>query len=278
MPLISVIIPTYNRCGKVHRAIDSVLRQSFKDFELIVVDDASTDRTAFWCEKYSEVRFKYSSLTPLPGGERVPGGRERVLSRGPAAARNFGAKLAQGEWLCFLDSDDVWYRHKLSEQVRFHADNLQILISQTDDVWIRNSMRVNKMQKHAVREGSIFKDSLERCLICCSSVMVNKKLFFDVGGFDETLETCEDYDLWLRILAKHQVGFVKKALVTKFGGHEDQLSKKFPVMDKYRIYALEKLLAAGNLNHEQANLVSNAIKIKSEIVNKGRVKRENQEK
>lgn len=260
--LISVIIPTFNRCGKVHRAMDSVMRQSFKDFELIVVDDGSTDRTAFWCEGFGEKDFRL----------------EKINHQGVAAARNFGAKTAKGDWLCFLDSDDVWHRHKLSEQVRFHAANPQILISQTDDIWIRNSVRVNKMQKHAIREGSIFKDSLERCLICCSSVMVQKKLFFDEGTFDESLETCEDYDLWLRILAHHEVGFVKKALVTKFGGHEDQLSKKFPVMDKYRIYALEKLLAAGSLNHEQEDLVREAIKTKSDIVNKGRAKRENQEK
>lgn len=255
--MISIIIPTYNRLGKVHRAIDSVLRQSFKDFELIVVDDGSTDHTEYWTKKYNDARLQY----------------QKISHGGVARARNHGARLARAAWLCFLDSDDVWHRHKLSEQVRFHAAHPEILVSQTDDIWLRNSMRVNKMKKHSVREGSIFTDSLERCLICCSSVMINKKIFFDVCGFDESLETCEDYDLWLRILCRYSVGLVRKKLVTKFGGHDDQLSKKFPVMDKYRIYALEKLLALDILTDAQRRQVHVQMGIKKSILEQGRVKR-----
>lgn len=255
--LVSVVIPTYNRAGTVLRAVDSVLNQSFKDFELIVVDDGSTDDTKLWIKGYKDPRLKIFSI---PHG-------------GVARARNFGANESRGEWLCFLDSDDVWRRHKLSEQIRYHAAHPEILISQTDDVWLRHSRRVNKMKKHAAREGDIFCESLQLCLICCSSVMIKKSLFDAIGGFDESLPTCEDYDLWLRITAKHSVGFVAKPLVTKFGGHADQLSKAYPMMDRYRILALEKLIASNKLSEPQLRWAKAALLEKRGIIEKGREKR-----
>lgn len=257
--LVSVIIPTHNRAGKALRAVDSVLNQSFKDFELIVVDDGSTDDTTFWLKGYQDPHLRYFSI---PHG-------------GVAKARNFGVNQAQGEWLCFLDSDDVWRKHKLSEQIRYHAANLDCLISQTDDVWIRNSVRVNKMKKHAARAGDIFRESLELCLICCSSVMIKKSLFEKVGGFDETLPTCEDYDLWLRITARHPVGFVAKPLVTKFGGHADQLSKAYPAMDRYRVLALERLIESGHLSDEKRRLTQTIRNEKLAILERGQEKRLN---
>jgi len=255
--LISIIIPTYNRLGKVNRAIDSVLRQSYQNFELIIVNDGSTDATDEWLVRYNDPRLLFF----------------RIKNGGVARARNFGVSKAKADWLCFLDSDDVWHRHKLSEQLRFHDKNRDYLISQTDDIWIRNSKRVNKMKKHEIREGYIFKDSLKLCLVCCSSVMIHKKLFNDLGGFDENLETCEDYDLWLRILANYPIGFIKKKLVTKFGGHDDQLSKKYPMMDKYRVYALEKLLRSAQLSEQQKKLVLAELDYKKSIIKIGQFKR-----
>lgn len=255
--LISVIIPTHNRLGMVLRAVDSVLDQSYKNLELIVVDDGSTDKTADYIPRYEDSRLKYVYQK----------------NQGVSKARNLGVAQAHADWICFLDSDDVWRRHKLSEQLRFHDQNRQFLISQTDDVWIRNSVRVNKMKIHDTRAGDIFEASLRRCLICCSSVMIKKSLFDDVGGFDETLVTCEDYDLWLKILAKYPVGFVDKKLVTKFGGHADQLSKHYSVMDQYRVASLEKLLSSGVLNDKQRNMVENEISYKKIIIENGKRKR-----
>lgn len=255
--LISIIIPTHNRLGMVLRAIDSVLNQSYKNFELIVVDDGSTDQTSEFIKRYPDPRLKYYQIS----------------HGGVAKARNYGVEKSESDWICFLDSDDVWRRHKLSEQLRYHDKNRDILISQTEDVWIRNSVRVNKMKKHMTREGDIFKESLSLCLICCSSVMINKKLFYDMGGFDETLKTCEDYDLWLRITAKHRIGFIPRPLVTKFGGHDDQLSKIFPIMDQYRIYALEKLLKTFPLTAAQRQLTEEERDVKKRIVEEGKKKR-----
>ena len=90
--------------------------------------------------------------------------------------------------------------------------------------------------------GDIFGISLERCMISPSAVMIHRALFEEMGGFDETLPVCEDYDLWLRITARHKVGLIKEKLVVKNGGHSDQLSRKYWGMDRFRIQALEKIL------------------------------------
>lgn len=256
--LVSVIIPTHNRAAKVLRAIESVLRQSYSHLELIVVDDGSTDETRYWLEKIHDDRLQV--FFEKHGGV--------------ARARNCGVQHAKGDWLCFLDSDDLWHRHKLSEQVRLHADQPKLLLSQTDDVWIRNSVRVNKMKKHEIREGSIFEDSLHLCLVCCSSVMIHKSIFNEAEGFDETLPTCEDYDLWLRLLCRYPIGFVAKKLVTKFGGHADQLSKKFEAMDRYRIQSLEKILKADLLSPLQRGQACAVLEQKKAIVLAGAQKRQ----
>ncbi len=232
---VSVIIPTFNRAAKVCRAVDSVLRQSFADLELIVVNDGSTDDTLYWLEGYIDPRLQILN----------------TANKGVAHARNHGVKNSQSDWICFLDSDDLWHKHKLSEQIRLHTQHPELLISHTEDLWIRQSVRVNKPQKYLTREGDIFLPSLKLCLIAASTVMLKKSLFLEMGGFDESFPTCEDYDLWLKITSQHPVGFVKKILATKFGGHADQLSKKFPLMDRYRLKALENLAKTTNLQWTQ---------------------------
>ncbi|MCP5463938.1 MAG: glycosyltransferase [Deltaproteobacteria bacterium] len=256
-PVVSIIIPTHNRQALVLRALESVLLQSFDQFEVIVVDDGSTDNTLSYLQKISDARLRVLAMKHA----------------GVAKARNEGAKIAKADWLCFLDSDDVWRRHKLSEQIRFHHQHSKILLSQTDDVWIRDGVFANKKKEHENREGDIFLESLKLCLICCSSVMVNKDLFFSVGGFDESLVTCEDYDLWLRLLLRTPVGFVNKKLVTKFGGHADQLSKAFDCMDLYRLKSLHKILQNEKLSAEQEKAVRTEIDIKTAILDKGAGKR-----
>lgn len=255
---ISVIIPTHNRCNRVQKAVESVLHQTHRDLDLIVVDDGSDDGTGPALARYQDSRFKY---------HKIPHG-------GVACARNFGARQAQADWLCFLDSDDVWMKDKLAEQVRFHREHPEFLISQTDDVWFRHGRRVNKKKIHMVRDGFLFPDSLRRCLVCASSVMLKRELFLQVGGFDEFLPVCEDYDLWLRILARNPVGFVKKPLVIKYGGHADQLSRKYPAMDRFRVYVLKKLLGLGVLSEEQREMVHVEIEFKAGILQKGARARE----
>ncbi|MDR1657446.1 MAG: glycosyltransferase [Deltaproteobacteria bacterium] len=226
-PFVSVIIPTYNRIGPLRRAIDSVLTQKEADFELIVVDDGSTDQTT-------------DVLSSL-----VQSGLIKLIALGKncgvSAARNAGIKAAQGELVAFLDSDDQWMPEKLKAQVDFMAQNPSLMISQCQERWIRNGRRVNPGTRHLKAGGDIFIRSLSLCLISPSAVIMDRKLFSEVGFFDESLPAAEDYDLWLRVCARRQVGLLNRELVVRYSGHLDQLSAQ-PGLDRYRIRALKKIL------------------------------------
>ena len=209
-------------------AIESVLSQDYADFELIVVDDGSTDSTVRQLRQFSS--------------------RVRLLIQrhlGVSAARNFGVRHALGSHLAFLDSDDLWLPKKLAVQVAFMKRNPGVQICQTDEIWLRNGVRVNPTAKHHKPSGDIFQPSLELCLVSPSAVMLTRELFQRVGGFDESLPMCEDYDLWLRIARDHLVTLIEDRLVIKRGGHADQLSRSTWGMDRYRILALQKLLRSG---------------------------------
>ncbi|MGQ9689067.1 MAG: glycosyltransferase family 2 protein [Desulfobaccales bacterium] len=231
MPLVSVIIPTYNRAFWVKEAAASVLAQTFRDFELIVVDDGSTDATL---ETLAAV---------APEGTKI---LRRPQRRGVSAARNLGVAAARGEWLAFLDSDDLWLPDKLLRQVEYLRSHPDLEICQTEEIWIRNGVRVNKPVSHRKMAGDIFLPSLERCMISPSAVMLRRQLFEEAGGFDETLPAAEDYDLWLRLAWRQRVGLVSDALVIKRGGHPDQLSRQWG-LDRWRIRALRKILSEPDL-------------------------------
>ncbi len=225
MAEVSVIIPTHNRAAWVKEAAASVLAQTFGDYELLVVDDGSTDGTG-------------DALAPLNGRLKVLRLEER---RGVSAARNRGAASARGEWLAFLDSDDLWLPEKLARQMEYLRSHPDCAICQTEEIWIRNGVRVNPPQTHRKAGGDIFLPSLARCLVSPSAVMLRRRLFEEVGGFDETLPAAEDYDLWLRVAWRQPVGLVPEPLVIKRGGHADQLSRQWG-LDRFRIRALRKIL------------------------------------
>ena len=224
-PLISVIIPTFNRWPLVGEAVESVLGQSVSDFELIVVDDGSTDGTPKEMASFGSRLHFYAT----PRG-------------GVASARNFGVSQARGRYLAFLDSDDLWWPRKLEVQTSFFEQHPEVQLCQTDEIWIRNGIRVNSKFIHRKPSGDIFVRSLELCLVSPSAVMMTKELFERLGGFDETFPVCEDYDLWLRIAANHSVALIPEPLVIKRGGHGDQLSRSTWGMDRYRVEALRKVL------------------------------------
>jgi glycosyltransferase involved in cell wall biosynthesis len=228
-PEVSVIIPTYNRAWILKEAIDSVLAQDFKDFELIVVNDGSTDNTGEILDSYDQ------DLIVL-----------RQSNKGVSAARNRGIAAACGRLIAFLDSDDLWLPRKLSSQVDFFNFNPAAVINQTEEIWIRNGVRVNPKTRHHKFSGMIFERSLGLCLVSPSAVMMKRSLFDEVGVFDENLPACEDYDLWLRISCQYPVHLIDTPLIMKRGGHADQLSKA-PGLDKFRIQALKKIIESGQL-------------------------------
>ena len=264
MPSVSAIIPTFNRQELLRRALNSIQAQTFRDspqkqgqsLEIIVIDDGSQDGTREMIEKeFPAARYFYQE------------------NQGPSAARNLGIREARGEWIAFLDSDDEWMPGKLAAQMEFFAAHPEIKIAQTEEIWIRNGKRVNPMNKHRKRGGFIFEECLPLCIISPSAVMIHKTLFQEVGLFDESLPACEDYDLWLRIAARHAVGLIDVPYVVKYGGHADQRSHEFPAMDRFRIQALAKILKSGALGPAQEKAARAMLEEKSRIYIQGALKR-----
>jgi len=252
---VSVIIPTYNRAWILREAVDSVLKQDYPEFELIVVDDGSTDATADLLAGY---------------GARLQVFRQP--NRGVSAARNTGIRAATGSLIAFLDSDDFWLPGKLAEQAAYFAAHPRRMICQTEELWIRNGVRVNPGQRHRKPSGDIFERSLELCVVSPSAVMLRKGLFRQVGLFDERLPACEDYDLWLRVASRWPVYRTDTPRVVKRGGHADQLSRR-SCLDKYRIRALVNIIESGGLRLERYNAAVSALRRKCAVYGNGCRKR-----
>ncbi|RJP86427.1 MAG: glycosyltransferase [Desulfobacteraceae bacterium] len=254
-PLVSVIIPAFNRAWCLKKAIDSVLAQDYPHFELIVVDDGSTDETRNLLAEYAGA----IKVIHLPA------------KHGVSAARNRGVAASSGTLIAFLDSDDYWYPQKLTAQVDFFNANPEALICQTEEIWIRDGKRANPKKKHKKLSGMIFQPSLALCLISPSAVMMRKTLFMKMDGFDESLPACEDYDLWLRITCRYPVYLISTPHIVKTGGHEDQLSSA-EGLDKFRIHALKKILMSGLLTDRQYRDAQEMLKTKCRIYADGCMK------
>ena len=253
---VSVIISTYNRKHTLKRAIQSVYIQSLPPFEIIVVDDGSNDGTKEWVkQKYPGIKYIYQK------------------NSGVSSARNKGIKIARGDWIALLDSDDEWLPNKLSEQINKIKSNLDVKILHSNEIWIRNGVRVNQMKKHKKFGGYIFEKCLDMCRISPSSVLLKKEILNDIGTFDESLKVCEDYDLWLRITSKYPVCFLDIPLIKKYGGHSDQLSKAHDGIEFYRIQSLQKILESKILSKPQTLLAINMIVNKMNIYASGLEKR-----
>ena len=261
MPEVSVIIPTYNRSDRVVRAVQSVLDQSFKDLEILVVDDGSTDDTEARLVHYG------TSITYM----------RQSANRGVSAARNKGIENSNGTWIAFLDSDDYWLKDKLRFQMKFLRRTPDAVACQTEEIWIRRGRRVNPKKIHKKPSGEIFQHSLRLCLVSPSSVILKRSVFDEIGLFDETLEAAEDYDLWLRISCKHPIHLIDRDLVVKEGGHEDQLSRKHTGMDRFRIRAIANLLNSGVLSSDQVTAAQEELAIKCKIYGNGCMRRGRQQ-
>lgn len=257
---ISVIIPTWNRAERLVNALQSVFSQSLPPAEVIVVDDGSTDNTREIIHRqFPDARYLFQQ------------------NKGVSGARNTGIKAASGDWIALLDSDDHWQPDKLEqhcEQLRTWPD---YKICHSDEIWIRNGRRVNAMKKHAKQGGHIFRQCLPLCVISPSAVLIHRDLFNEVGLFDERLPACEDYDLWLRICALHPVLYIDKPLITKTGGHADQLSRRHWGMDRFRIHALENILASNTLDTANHAAALSTLLEKLTIVINGAIKHGNHE-
>lgn len=260
-PSTSIIIPAYNRFAFLCEAIDSVLAQTDRDYELIVVDDGSTDATDTVQSIYGR-RLRYV----------------RQENRGVSAARNRGIAEARGSFIAFLDSDDLWYPEKLAVQKDAMKRDPSCQISYTEEIWIRKGVRVNPMKKHAKESGWIFEKSLRLCLISPSSVMVRRSLLETVGTFAEELPVCEDYDLWLRISKDYPVHLIRQPLIIKRNGHAGQLSAAGWGFDRFRVESILRLLKGTSLTPEQTLAAQEVLRAKCRILSQGFYKRGNRER
>lgn len=256
MTSITAVITTHNRIELLPRAVQSVMQQTRPADEIIIVDDGSTDDTAGWLQQLDN-RFRVM----------------RLEQRGISAARNAAILSATSDWIAFLDDDDSWLPDKLERQISAVTDNPGHRLCHGEEIWIRNGRRVNAMNKHRKQGGWIYPDCLPLCIISPSAAMIHQSLFQDIGLFDETLPACEDYDLWLRICSQEPVLFVEQPLITKYGGHEDQLSRRFWGMDRFRIQALEQILEQPQLREDYRQLTLQMLIEKISIYLKGARKR-----
>jgi glycosyltransferase involved in cell wall biosynthesis len=255
MPKVSVVIPTYNRATPLVEAIQSVLKQTYTDFELIVIDDGSTDDTRNAILPYShKVKYLY---------------QERG---GVSKARNYGIKVSRGEYIAFLDSDDLWLDKKLEVQVNFMKAH-KSFISYTDEIWIRGGKRVNPGKRHRKYSGWIFDKVLPLCIISPSSVMIRREVFDRIGLFDEHLPACEDYDMWIRVAKHYPIHLIEQQLIVKRGGREDQLSRTIWGLDRFRIKSLVRILQENSLSCEERELVLSELRRKCQIFAQGCFKR-----
>ena len=198
-PLVSIIIPTYNRAAIVTNAIKSVLEQTYQNFEILVVDDGSIDATQSTLAKIKDKRVKLISAS----------------HGGAAAARNIGLKTAQGEYIGFCDSDDLWIASKLELQINYFKQNPDVDLVFGDVVSLRGkkietASYFGERKPHA---GHVFNQLLQYNFIPNVSVLVRKSCLDQIGYFNEELKTSEDYELWLRFCLHYKVSYISEMVV-----------------------------------------------------------------
>ncbi len=260
MAFVSVIIPTFNRGDVLSRAIGSVLGQTFQDFELIVVDDGSTDYTKDLVTSLSRsIRYIIQD------------------HKGVSAARNRGIVESTGALIAFLDSDDEWRKDKLQKQLDLYESGDSHFICHSNELWLRSGRTVKQKEIHRKQGGHFFERALERCLISPSAVIMTRSLLDETGYFDESLPAAEDYDLWLRIVAYHSVQFIDEPIVIKHGDREDQLSRTVPAIDRYRIQAITKILEDPRLSDHYRDAAVRQLIRKCSVMSKGLARRGKQE-
>jgi len=228
---VSVIIPTYNRAEYVFEAIQSVLDQTYSNREIIVIDDGSTDETQ-------------ERLSGLQGQVKI----RCTKNRGPAAARNHGIRFASGEYVAFLDSDDVWLPEKLGLQIPLLEARREVGLVYSDAYRIYENTGVTEKDTEFTRlkphSGRIFQPLFQENFIHTSTAVVRRRCLDDVGLFDESgrFSVGEDYDLWLRIATRYEIDYINKPLI-KYRDHSTNISGKNMQDELPQVIAvLEKVL------------------------------------
>lgn len=230
MPKVSVIIPTYNSARYLSEAIDSVLAQSFKDFEILVIDDGSTDET-------QEVLRRYQSRVHCV----------RQPNSGVAIARNRGIEQSRGHYISFLDADDTWTASKLERQLAALVESKHHRICYSAFTVVRSDLTPIGVTRSR-RQGDALEDLLLRGNVVAtpSTVMAERALFIAAGGFDPALSQCADWDMWVRLAALSDFLYLDEPLVN-YRQHGGNMSRNAPLLERDSIRVLEKGFAMSAL-------------------------------
>lgn len=230
MPEVSVIIPTYNSASFIGDAVESVLNQSFTDFEVLVIDDGSTDDTEKALEQYaSSVRYI-----------RQPNG-------GVAAARNRGIAESRGRLVAFLDADDTWFQSKLERQVAALGQHRNFRACYSAYTVVDSKLSPTRIQR-SERRGKALEDLLTRGNVIGSicTVVCERSMFSEVGGFDPALSQCADWEMWIRLAMHTDFLYLDEPLVT-YRQHNSNMSRSAPLLEHDSLMVLEKGYAIPNL-------------------------------
>lgn len=232
--MFSVIIPTYQRNIKlVQRAIESVKNQTFQDWELLLIDD-NIENTIYFndIKKIKEKYIKEDNISVIQDG----------INRGANGARNTGIKLSKGEYIAFLDSDDEWNIHYLSQVNKYLVDNNDVALLSTAYRIIFKNM-TQKVHKNSNKGNIFFKEIYGDLMSPTSAIIIKKSVFSTVGTFDENLEARQDYDMWLRVCEKYKVGFLNKILVDIYRDGHERISDNYIKHIEATKKVLEKIIS-----------------------------------
>ena len=227
-PLISVVIPTYNRSKLLPRAIQSVLAQSYSHLEVIVVDDASSDDTQTVVAALGDKRIRYLRHATKKGG---------------SAARNTGIEAAKGEFLAFLDDDDEWLSEKLTRQLQAaqQTDSNQPAVIYTGAQYVAPDGRIMRITQ-AEKQGGILSELLYGNYVgSTSKVFVSRRAVLESGGFDASLQSCQDWDLWIRLALAYPYIAIADPLVKRHVQHGERIDSNLPAQIQGRLRLLEKI-------------------------------------
>ncbi|MDX2099584.1 MAG: glycosyltransferase [Leptolyngbyaceae cyanobacterium bins.59] len=226
MPKVSIIIPTYNAMPYLPATVESIFKQTFTDFELLLVDDGSTDQTVPWITKLTDSRVKLI----------------QQANQGASIARNTGIASVQGDSIAFLDNDDLWQPTKLEQQVQHLDRNPQVGLVHTWMMLIDEKGQSTGRLIKTDAEGWVWKKLVEQDTILNSSVLVRKTCFDQVGVFDPTIPRTGDWEMWLRVAAKYPLGLLKEPLVF-YRIHSKNASRNLQAMEQEFQVCIEKIFS-----------------------------------
>ena len=228
MPKVSVIIPAYNAMSYLPQTLESVLNQTYQDFEVIIVDDGSTDNVEDWIKKVTDSKVKYISQQ----------------NQGPAVARNTGITNSKGTYIAFLDADDLWHPQKLEKQVDILDKSPKVGLVYSWVGSVDEQGTVNSKIRKNYAEGNVWQKIIEHNIIeCGSNPMIRRACFEQVGKFDPQIAYAQDWQMWLKIASFYDFKVVKESLVY-YRAHSGNRSKKWYLMEQNYQALIEKVFAS----------------------------------